>query len=69
MDRTYTLTVHREERVGALLTARLYRVHDGGAAALVAEIDQSYAAFGIGDVFERLIDQLIDHQDQAGELP
>ena len=68
MDRTHSLKLHREERVGALFEAQLYRV-SGDAVELVAEIDRSDSALGIGDVFEAFTDQLIIHQDEHGELP
>jgi hypothetical protein len=68
MDRTYTLRLHRDERVGALFEAQLYRM-TGDAVELVAEIDRSDSAVGIGDVFEVFTDQLIVHQDEHGELP
>ncbi|MBV8947942.1 MAG: hypothetical protein JO286_24880 [Solirubrobacterales bacterium] len=50
MDRTYTLRLHRDGRVGALSEAQLYRV-SGDAVELVAETDCSDSAVGIGDVF------------------
>jgi hypothetical protein len=68
MDRTYTLKLHRAERVGALFDAQLYRVSDDGVE-LVAEVDRSYSALGIGDVFEAFTDQVIVHQNEHGELP
>lgn len=68
MDRTYTLMLHRDERVGALFEAQLYRVTDEGVE-LVAEVDRSYSALGVGDVFEAFTDQVIVHQDEHGELP
>jgi hypothetical protein len=36
--------------------------------ALVAEVDRSHAAFGIGDIFDVFTDELIVHQDETGEL-
>ena len=68
MDRTYTLMLHRDEREGALFEAQLYRT-TGDAVQLVAEVDRSHSALGIGDVFEAFTDQLIVHQDEHGELP
>ena len=68
MDRAYALKLHRDERVGALFEAQLYRV-SGDVVQLVAEIDCSHSALGIGDVFEIFTDQLIIHQDEHGELP
>jgi hypothetical protein len=69
MDRTYTLTLHRDERVGALIEARLHRLTDDGGVALVAVVDGSYAAFGVGHILEALTDELIVYQDEHGELP
>ena len=69
MDRTYTLTLHRDERVGALIEAQLYSHTENGQTALVADIDRSHSAIGIGDIFEALTDQLIIYQDDHGELP
>lgn len=68
MDRTYTLKLHRDERVGALLEGELYRVSDNGGQ-LVAAVDRSYSAMGVGDVFEAFVDQMIIYQDEHGELP
>ncbi len=68
MDRTYTLKLHRDERVGALFEAQLYRI-TGEAVELVGEVDRCDSALGIGDVFEFFTDQLIVHQDEHGELP
>ncbi len=68
MDRTYTLKLHRDERVDALFEAQLYRMTDD-VVQLVAEIDRSHSALGIGDVFAAFIDQMIIHQDEHGELP
>jgi hypothetical protein len=45
MDRTYILTLHRDDRVGALIEAQLYRPNDGHLT-LGAEIDRSYSAIG-----------------------
>ena len=69
MNRTYQLRVHRDERVGALIEAQLYRTGDDGELTLVAEVDTSYAALGIGDIFDALTDHLIVHQDEHGQLP
>jgi len=68
MDRIYTLKLHRDERVGALMEAQLYRMADD-EAELVAEVDRSHSAFGIGEVFYSLIDQVIIYQDEHGQLP
>jgi hypothetical protein len=69
MDRTYNLKLHRDERVGALLQAQLYRITDDGRMKLAAEVDDSHSALGIGDVFEAFPDQLVIYQDKHGQLP
>jgi hypothetical protein len=48
MDRIYTLKLHRDERVGALPQAQLYRVTGNGGLELVGEVDDSHSALGIG---------------------
>lgn len=68
MDRVYTLKLHRDDRVAALFEAQLYRVSDD-VEELVAEIDRSHSALGIGDVFYSFVDQVIIYQDEHGELP
>jgi hypothetical protein len=61
--------LHRDERVGALIEAQLHRLGDDGRLTLVAVVDRSHSAIGIGDVFEAFTDQLIVHQDVHGERP
>jgi hypothetical protein len=69
VDRTYQLQLHRDDRPGAQLVAQLYRVTDDGGLKLVADIDASYAAFGVSGAFEHLAAALITHEDARGELP
>lgn len=68
MDRIYALKFHRDDRVGALFEAQLYRVSDD-VEELVAKIDRSHSAPGIADVFYSFVDQVIIYRDEHGELP
>ena len=68
MDRTYQLRLHRDERVGALLAAQLYRVTDDGGLKLLADVSDDMSA-GIQRVFELAVSELLDHQEEHGELP
>lgn len=69
MDRTYTLKLHRDERVGARDEAELYRVDADGGLELVAQLTADDDAVGIGRVMELLKEALIDYEDEHGELP
>lgn len=70
MDRTYQLILHQDERTGARVEASLWRVTADGGLKLVAAMPETIHAYGIGDVFEELADQLIVHQDEhGGQLP
>jgi len=68
MDRTYQLRLHRDERVGALLKAQLYRVTDDSSLKLLADVSDDVSA-GLQRVFELAVNELLDHQEQHGELP
>ena len=67
MHESYTLEFDHDERVGGLWTARLYRIVAPAPAELVAEVDKTHGALGIGDVFEAFADQLIVDREY-GEL-
>jgi len=69
MQRSYKLELHRRDRIPRLYDAQLYRVTGDGGLQLVAEVEPNHDALGIERVFEVLAAQLIDHQDDHGELP
>ncbi len=67
MERTYIVKLHQDERVGAMIAAKLYRVTDEDGLQLVAEV---HRAGGPGAIFEAFAEQLIIHHDErGGELP
>ena len=69
MDRTGQLRLHRDPDAEARLNQRPYRVTDDEGLKMVALVDRSLAAFGIGDVLDALAGQLLAHQNEHGELP
>jgi hypothetical protein len=72
MDRTYIIELHKDDRVGARYTAKLYRpglAEPDSMRQPLYEVDDDLGA-GIQRIFERLVSELIDHQDEhGGELP